>query len=285
MDLPFRGYYINLDRSPARRRRLTARLDSLAIGHAYARVPAAHGREGRPVACPLSDGEVGCFASHVRALAHAGGGGQHAHVLEDDVLVSDAFAPAASYLVREGVLGQFDLLYTDVFVPPDPPTLRRYQQAYAQHLPAGPDAGLPPRGVSVIDLKHQLWASTASYLVAAGSIGRVVALLQAALDAGPQLPVDLVVRAALDRGELRAAVCVPFITSLDLGLDAASTIRAADRSRLACGILRHCFYVRPDWQAVDRLIAAHFPEPAPDRRRRALHRMLDFACLGAFSEF
>jgi hypothetical protein len=56
------------------------------------------------------------------------------------------------------------------------------------------------------------------------SLKRIAALPNQALRTGPSEPVDLYLRHLVNNGELKAAVCLPFVTSIDLALDRDTTI-------------------------------------------------------------
>jgi hypothetical protein len=146
------------------------------------------------------------------------------------------------------------LIFTDIFVPLDPAYIRSYEQAYRRRKPPDPQEAFLPE-VSLIDLKGVYWACTSSYVATQRSLKRIAALLNDALRAGPSEPLDLYLRHLVYNGELKAAVCLPFVTSIDLALDLDTTIsRGAvgpDLSRLACNICAIAILFAQTWRLSD----------------------------------
>src|SRR5262245_40970887 len=117
--LPYRGYFINLDRSEHRRQNIEAQLQRLGLAGSYERFPAVDGRsldpgafKGRRIA-----GEAGCFHSHLRVLEAARSHGTHVHVIEDDVVLGRSLATTLASVIDRGLLARYDLVYTDTLVP------------------------------------------------------------------------------------------------------------------------------------------------------------------------
>ncbi len=285
MQVPFSGRYINLDRSSDRRARLEQQLRALGIEHAYSRFPAIDGLHATGGPGAISPREYGCFASHLQLLREARSSPAHLHVLEDDTLLSTEVLPVTSQLIEQGVLDEFDLLYTDVFVSWDPLQIASLERVRLKNTHVDPRTGQESlKGVTVFDLRRKGLACTSSYVVSQRSLGRMTELLEGVMLAGPTRPVDLVLRDFVDTGVLKAACIVPFVTSVALELAAGSTIRGdlvgPELSRLACTVVRHTFFVRPDWAMIDRILERHFPPQELTPRRRAVSRMMDFFVAG-----
>jgi len=290
MQLPFYGRYINLDRSRRRRAALEQQLRALGIERAYARFQAVDGARISGRRGAISAREYGCFASHAQLIKEACSTPAHLHVLEDDALLSPEFAPVVSQLLNRGVLDEFDLLYTDVFVSWDPLQIASLERARRRNTWVDRRTGQESlKGVTVFDLRRKGMACTSSYLVSRRSLQRVAELLDGALVAGPDQPVDLRLRELVDSGALRAACMVPFVTSVALELATGSTIRGdlvgPELSRLACTVLRHIFFVRPDWATIDRILERYFPPAELTPRRRAVSRLTDFLTSGNAQAF
>lgn len=286
----FSGRYINLDRSTLRRARLEQQLRNLGIGHAYTRFPAVDGTRGRENHGSISPCEYGCFASHAQLLREACSFPTHLHVLEDDALLSPEFVPAVAEVIDQGVLDEFDLLFTDLFVSWDPLQIASLERTRRKNTRLDPRSGRESlTGVTVFNLHRKGLACTSSYLVARRSIERVAKLLDRALVTGPTQPVDLVMRQLVNTGVLKAACVVPFVTSVALEVAAGSTVHGdlvgAELSRLACTILRHTFFIRPDWSAIETLLARYFPPEDPSPRRHVIGRIMDFIASGNPASF
>lgn len=286
----FCGRYINLDRSTLRRARLAQQLLNLGIGHAYSRFAAIDGTCMRDDPGAISQREYGCFASHVQLLKEACSFATHLHVLEDDALLSPEFVPVVSGAIDQGVLDEFDLLFTDLFVSWDPLQIASLERARRKNTQFDPGSGRESvTGVTVFNLHRKNLACTSSYLVSRRSIERLAELLDRALVTGPSRPVDLVMRGLVDTGVLKAACVVPFVTSISLELAASSTIHedmaGAELSRLACTVLRHTFFVRPDWSTIERILARYFAPEEPSPRRHTVGRIMQYLASGNACSF
>ncbi|MGB6602824.1 MAG: glycosyltransferase family 25 protein [Steroidobacteraceae bacterium] len=281
LQAPFSGRYINLDASTQRRARLEQQLHALGLAHAYARFAAVDGMRMSGAPGAISRREHGCFASHARLVREACSGSAHLHVLEDDALLSPEFLPVMRGAIDEGVLDEFDLLFTDVFVPWDPLQIASLEWARRRHICVDPDSGRESlTGASIFNLHGKRLACTSSYFVARRSLDRVAGLLESALAAGPAEPVDLTLRELVDKGTLKAACIVPFVTSVALEEATGSTIHGEllgpELSRLACSVVRHAYFVRPDWGAIESVLERYFPPQERTPRQRVVDRMMQF---------
>jgi GR25 family glycosyltransferase involved in LPS biosynthesis len=281
LQAPFSGRYINLDASTQRRARLEQQLQALGIAHAYARFPAVDGTCMNGVPGAISRREYGCFASHARLLREACSMSAHLHVLEDDALLSPEFLPVVRRVIDEGVLDEFDLLFTDIFVDSDPLQIASLERTRRKHTRVDPHGGRESlSGVTIFNLRRKRLACTSSYFVARRSLGRLAELLESALAAGPAEPVDLTLRGLVDNGMLKAACTVPFVTSIALEAAAESTIHGElmepELARLACCILRHTYFVRPDWRTIESILERYFPLQERTPRQRVVDRLMQY---------
>jgi GR25 family glycosyltransferase involved in LPS biosynthesis len=288
--VPFSGRYINLDRSTGRRARLEQQLRYCNIAEAYSRFSAVDGSRITRRVGGVSQQEYGCFASHARLLQESRSLSTHLHVLEDDALLSPELVPVVGQLINQGVLDEFDLLFTDIFVSWDPLQIASLERARRRNIELDPHSGDESlKGVTVFNLKGKGLACTSSYLVAQRSLQRVAELLERELCAGPNQPVDLVLRQLVDSGVLKAACIVPFVTSLDLALAAGSTIHGdpfgAELSRLACTVVRHTLFVHPDWDMIHRVLQQYFPPQERNSRGHVLSQVMEFLVCGNAQAF
>jgi len=286
MQTPYSGRYINLDRSTGRRDKIEQQLRHLGIDHAYRRFPAIDGLQSAENAGTISPREYGCFASHAQLLKEGSSAGTHLHVLEDDALLSAEFVPVISKLIGHGVLNQFDILFTDVFVPLDPYQINMYERIRRENTRMDAATGQEIlKDIAVFDLRNRVWACTSSYVVAHRSVERIADLLGNMLVAGPKSPIDLVLRQFVNSGVLKAAVTLPFVTSIDLSLDLQSTVREMDLNHVARSILRHTLCLRPDWALIQDVVQRHFSPASRDRRRDAIGKILEFAVFGDLKRY
>ena len=261
----FRGIYINLDRSTERRRNVERQLARLDLADTYVRLPAVDGRKLKPVG-DLNPGIVGCFRSHVAALALARSARGPIHIAEDDIVLSRHLAPFIRHGIGAGLFEDYDVVFLDLWVHPVPDLIKRYFAAAERALNHQP---LDYARFSVIDLKGTRIGAAASYVIAPSKLGKVRDLLQAELARGPTVPVDHHFSQLTDSGALRTAVVAPFVTTIDLkdGATSATGTLPEIEHRLFL-LLRQAFYVERNLPGV--------VIPAMDEyRRRKTYRGLN----------
>ena len=285
---PYRGLYINLDRSFERRARFEAQLAHLGLSERYARNPGIDGAKLSLPASQLRPGEVGAFHSHTRALDEASGFGTPVHILEDDALLSEHAAPVIEGAIAAKFFDAFDIMFTDMFVAPNLGILKSLKTAFDRVNLAGGRV-LRFGDVQILDLAGQNFSCLTSYVVGARAIARVHALCAAELAAGPRLPVDLFIRNCVASGQLRAGLAVPFVTSFDFDEVAKSTIVQGEGARPSVAVLaalRYSFYVKRDLARANAgLEAAIGKREAANPHSELILRAVGFVLSDAFKEF
>jgi GR25 family glycosyltransferase involved in LPS biosynthesis len=286
---PYHGLYINLDRSTERRVAMDKQLDRLGLSSIYARFPALDGATLVSPRSAIKPGENGCFQSHYRALLSARSRGKCVHMVEDDVLLSESVRPVIEQAIAQNVFDQFDVVFTDIFVPPHLGIVKFLKAAFDELPSARP---LKLNDLKVVDLADQNFACTTSLVVGAKSIDRVLALYQQEIALGPRAPLDLFLRTAANARQLRAACLFPFVTSFNLDEVAGSTLHArsektVESSVVVLAALRYSFFVDRDIVAARRYLDA---ATAAARTKRDEHRaligdVLDFIVSSEFKEF
>jgi GR25 family glycosyltransferase involved in LPS biosynthesis len=286
---PYCGLYINLDRSTARRDAMEKQLDRFGLSSLYARFPAIDGATLNSPKSTIKPGENGCFQSHYRALMSARTRGKCVHMLEDDALLSAHVRPVIEEAIAQNLFDQFDVVFTDIFVPPHLGLLKFLKFA-VDDLPASRPLKLGD--LKVIDLADQNFACTTSFVVGAKSIDRVLALYQQEIALGPRAPLDLFLRSAANARQLRAGCLFPFITGFNLDEVAGSTLhdraeKAVEPSVVVLAALRYSFFVDRDLGVAKRYLDA---ATASTRAKRDEHRALigealDFILSDEFKEF
>lgn len=286
---PYHGLYINLDRSTARRDAMEKQLDRLGLSAFYARFPAIDGTTLNSPRSTIKPGENGCFQSHYRALMSARSRGKCVHMVEDDALLSPSVRPVIEEAIAQNVFEQFDVLFTDIFVPPHLGLLKFLKSSF-DGLPSSRPLRLAD--LKVVDLADQNFACTTSFVVGAKSIDRVLALYQQEIALGPRAPLDLFLRSAANARQLRAGCLFPFITSFSLDEVAGSTLhelsgKTVEPSVVVLAALRYSFFVDRDLATAKRYLDA---ATAPARAKRDEHgaligEVLDFVLSNEFKEF
>jgi GR25 family glycosyltransferase involved in LPS biosynthesis len=290
--VPYRGFYINLDRSRDRRLRIEGDLQRLGLTASYSRFPAIDGRALPPGRSTITPGQLGCFHSHIRALEEARGHGMPIHILEDDAILGEYTEPVLSDAIANGIFERFDILFTDTFVDCNIGLLKMLKGAFDK------TAGRlrPPVRLAdyqILDLARQNFACLTSYAVGAKSIDRILALARPELAAGPRTPVDLFIRDAVHAGKLRAACLFPFVTSFMLQDVAGSTIEDHRQGQLdkpsvmVLAVLRYLFFIGRDLDYAKRhLDAATERGRSPsDAHHRLMVQAMDYVLSNDFDAF
>lgn len=222
-----RGYYINLDGRPARRAHIEGELARIGLADAYRRLKAT---EATP-------GAIGCYRSHQRALELARNYATPIHILEDDSILSAALPGFLESPELGELLAKYDILFLDMWIDPYRPVVELYQSAIDQG-----------DGVLALDRAPARVACTSSYVVAPGSVRKVLRLLRQNQEA--RKAIDVVWDEAVKAGKITAAVTVPFLTGVDLYIGSASDIQSGisrnENGRLIQ--LRTRFFVEKDRQ-------------------------------------
>ena len=154
----------------------------------------------------LRHAEKACFKSHLRALGLPSAETGPVLIVEDDVLFgaeSGEFIEAALGVLDDD---EWDILYPDVAITTPQEMLELF--LHRQQMQAtGKRRGL-------LDAASLRFAGATAYIVNRTALARVIALL--GRDGAMNMPVDLLLRDAVHRGELRARIIFPFATSLSV---------------------------------------------------------------------
>ena len=182
--MSYAGFYINLDRSAARRAAVEAQLAKFGLSDRYHRFAAVEGNPAGIINPGIAPGEVGCLLSHLTLLKQNVGAGLHVHVMEDDVLLSRHTRPAIETVIASGLIDDYDLLFTETFIPPLARELGRLKALYDRQVASAPGPGERRLNLAVVEYFH----ATSSYIANKNAIGRVVAVLDR--DIGRHLAVQ-----------------------------------------------------------------------------------------------
>jgi len=246
------GRYINLNRSIERRGQMEAQFERLNSADRYFRFQGVDGASLNASASLLSPGERGCFLSHHQCIVDSIPLNEHVHIVEDDVTFGPQTVPLLDQIVDD-VLKDVDILFTDIFVPPDFSFIWNLTQSYRRcgliEDDPGPGALRFPSSIFYQGLDQVKFSGATSYIVAKRSAQKVADLLEAELSRGPTMPVDLALRVLVTSGQLSAVCTVPFLTSItfDSVITTTMTGRTLPPSSVtALFLLRHFFYVNKD---------------------------------------
>jgi GR25 family glycosyltransferase involved in LPS biosynthesis len=233
------GLYINLDRSERRRSRFEAEQARFGLSGAYKRVRAV--QEVEPMR--------GCWQSHIKAMHAARQLGGIVHIVEDDVILSDAVAPFLASPELAGLLERFDIIYLSMWVDPEPLSMRPYLAALAE------------RGdrYAYVDMLGVRVGAMDSYVVAPRSLAKVARLMGERLARPPLMANDGFIDSLVKARTLKAAAIVPFLSCIDIDTGTQSTLQYLGRDEQTRFVkLRTSFFVDRDRQE-------SFPLPGDDR--------------------
>ncbi|MDR3448358.1 MAG: glycosyltransferase family 25 protein [Alphaproteobacteria bacterium] len=274
--MKYTGFYINLDRSPERRKAIEDELARNSLA-SYARFAASNGNEMKFPNPHLKDGEIGCFTSHHRLLKENAASAQPLHVIEDDIILSPQTGQVLNWAIESSQLAKFDILYTDVAIPLLNDACQEYKNYYDATVTRDASGKIEKVIFSAVDMQHLIFGSTCSYLVNPHSIGKLAALYEKELQTGATLPIDLFIRKLCQEGAIKVGCLFPFVTSIRPESCFATTMESRFDAlpAMAANMLRHSFFVGCDWGQC--LAAAQiFPQPAADD----IHRQLMLRLLG-----
>jgi GR25 family glycosyltransferase involved in LPS biosynthesis len=248
------GRYINLDASGDRRLAMEAQFARAGCADRYSRFRAVDGTKLAP-AGRVSRGEFGCFMSHYHCINDTASGDAHIHIVEDDVVLPpQCFSLIAQ--IQDDIAENFDLLFTDVFVPLNANTIFNLLEFYRatgmiEARSAPPEARMP-HSIMFPNLHPIAFTGATSYIVNRDSRHKVRRLLDEELDyggGGPGLPIDECYRSWIAAGRLRALCTMPFLTSIRPESISDTTIvgrRQDPATAFAYYLLRSIFYVAKD---------------------------------------
>ncbi len=287
----YAGYYINLDRNWDRKQELERQLAAYNLLPFYKRHPASLGNALNLRAPSLKPGAVGCFTSHYLLLQSLKNTSTHVHVAEDDIIFGPTTGLAIDSLARSGDLEKWDMLYTDVWVPPDINYIRELSVLYRQCTTLNPDGTLKTvERFTMLNLSGRVFASTVSYLVNKNSVNKLADILAEAVQGELSMPIDLYYRQQIHRGRISAACIFPFVTSVNIRQNLLSNITdTADsnlqRSILCTTMLRNLFFLHCEPRSLLRLGAEYLQVNRVDARDQVIDDILRFCVSPSFQAF
>ena len=287
----YRGIYINLERSTARRAAMQAQLEKFGVTPLYTRFAAIDGsRIARQSGSAIAPGEEGAFRSHAEAIREASSHTAPLHVLEDDALLSSSTQPIISEAIASGLLDRFDILFTDSFVAPDLGMLKVLTYAFQKSRARNSDR-VELADLQLFDISRQNFSCLTSYVVSPKAFPRLISLLDAELKRSPRMPVDLYLRQCAQAGKITAGLLAPFVTSFNLAEVRQSTIAAGvegtKRSVLVLAVLRYFFFIERDLVAAKACLESALAGVArgPRDETQLVLEALEFILSDEFREF
>jgi GR25 family glycosyltransferase involved in LPS biosynthesis len=239
------GYFINLDRSRDRRRRVESELAKVGLAKKYNRFAAIDGHTLKMGDYGITPGEAGCFLSHLGVLKAGQKTNRHFHVLEDDALLNRSFATHLKSIMGS-VIDNFDIVFTDMWLPLDQTDV--LLSMYKEYV---------TRGVLTV-IADNYAACMASYVVNIDAADKLIRLLGDEVRSGMKSPVDLYIGNLVASGAVKVGCLFPFVSSIRMESVMVSTIsrpREPAAKRLIADAPRAAFYVEADLKALKMDIA------------------------------
>ena len=214
------GRYINLERSPERRRDVEALLARLGLADRYERFLGVDGRTAPPRPGIAHPGELGCYLSHLGVITEAIAGERWLHVLEDDATMSRFAAPVIQAICDSPDFARYDVVFTNTRLALDVGTAVQLRATFDANVTTAATGEVTAvHSTTLIPLAGRSFTLTTSYLLNPRSMARTAALLSHHLENEPFEPVDQVFCKLSRSGQLSMAFTAPFLTISRWGVD------------------------------------------------------------------
>jgi GR25 family glycosyltransferase involved in LPS biosynthesis len=240
----FQGVFLNLPRSEKRRAALLEHLAKIGAAERYRHCEAI---DGRTVAgqypTRLDPGNLGLWLSHEKVLQTLGTTpAKHLHIIEDDaILPRNAVAMFDDLLTKlTQTIPDWELLFTDVFIAPKTEFFALFAEKMGHYSRT--------KSHVLIDLVKIPFSCTSSMFINRAAVGKYARLVVGNWAHG--WPIDMHLRDLVLRGQLKALLTVPFMTSISPHSDESDIRGALDRTRRVCDIYRRGFFQEANLSAL-----------------------------------
>ena len=236
----YRGVYINLDRAVSRRERMEQRLETAGFKDFYERFSAIDGNTITygPDAVP-GTAAIGCTLSHLSVVKNGLEQDRHLHILEDDAVLHPDIGRVFEQFLSLQRDKDWDLLMTDIFLPPDLYLFKYLHKTYLELSNSG--------SLSFLDIGSWEFAGASSYFVNKNILEKFLQLMEHEFPV--QTPYDLRIRELARHKSLKVFVCFPFFSTVS-EQSSESTIAGSFSHVLPLTEYRRCFYVTSDHKAI-----------------------------------
>lgn len=203
------GLFINLDRSPERRKACEQMITSAKLWGSYKRLVGVDGllaikeypNQG------YTPGKLGCWLSHLKSLEAGLDHERHLHILEDDFIftpIFESFQKDFNNITKP--LGDWDLIFCDI-------DLAGMNEVFLMKNLIQRVTSLEADNTIGFEDASKLYAAgNSSYVVNHASKQKVFKLMREGFGSG--LPNDLYLRKLIREKRLKAFVTLPFVTSV-----------------------------------------------------------------------
>jgi GR25 family glycosyltransferase involved in LPS biosynthesis len=246
--MKYTGFYINLDRSEDRRKKIEGELKRCSLGGLYTRFRASDGNELNFPNPILKNSEIGCFTSHYRLLKENRNSTKPLHIIEDDVILSKFVASVLDQAIDSEEFQKFDIVFTDIAMSLVDLNFIQFKHYYDNNVKRNKAGAIESLTFSVINLHKISFCTTCSFIVNPHAIEKLLYYYEQILTRGTRSPIDLFLLSCVREGNIKAGCLFPFVTSVSPENCFESTIQ--DRQDLktiyASNLLRSSFFVECD---------------------------------------
>ena len=249
----YRGFYINLDRDEQRRKLLEQRLEKEGLAARYSRFPAIDGATITYGPHAVSGwAALGCMLSHLSILKSQLDSGMHLHIIEDDAVLHKDIGRVFEAFITHERRQEWDILMTDIFLPPDVYLFKYLHQKYRESSLSG--------SISFLDIGAWEFAGANSYFVNKNSMQKILQLVEHSFTI--QTPYDIRIKKLANEGMLKIYACFPFFSTLSESC-VNSSIAGSFEHVLPLFQYRRSFYVDSDLEAINENLRRQ-SAPKPD---------------------
>lgn len=243
----YQGVFINLDRAVQRRNQLEQQLADAGLAGRYTRFAAIDGKAITygPDATP-GYAALGCTLSHLSVLRDQLESDLHLHVVEDDAVLHPAIGRLFESFLAQEQVQEWDVLMTDIFLPPDVYLFKYLQRKYHEAAATG--------SISFLDIGKWDFAGATSYLVNRDSKAKFLQLMEHSFPV--ETPYDLRMRSLAQNGLLKIYTCFPFFSTLSAA-SSESTIAGNFEHVLPLTEYRRSFYIKPQLEEINNNLSMH----------------------------
>ncbi|HEY2414769.1 MAG TPA: hypothetical protein VGI40_21165 [Pirellulaceae bacterium] len=242
----YRGVFLNLKRNEQRRADLVRHLEEIQAASRYERLEAVDGMEvASRYAARLDPGNLGLWLTHEKLFQEASRvADQHVHLLEDDVLLAENFVGLLDNLLQEldVRIPSWDLLFTDALLHLRPDEFRKLADGITLYRQSGK--------YTLVELERLPFAAASSVVFNKRSLAKYCRLIEGNWAQGTS--IDLYIQDLVHRGELKAFVTLPFMSTVSRHSVASNIGKKLNLSHSVSETLRRSFFQGADLELLAR---------------------------------
>lgn len=236
----YRGIFLNLKRNEQRRADIERHLQEINATSRYERLESVDGLEvALQYATPLDPGNLGLWLSHEKLCREASRTpDEHVHLLEDDALLAGNFVGVLDNMLAEMEVRfpSWDVLYTDALLQLRPDEFRTLSDGIRLYRESGQ--------YRLAELERLEFAGASSVVFNKRSLAKYYRLIEGQWAAG--MAIDIYLRELVHRGELKAFITLPFMSTVSRHSASSNIGRKLNLSHHVSETLRRSFFQDAD---------------------------------------